>query len=164
MWSTVLGTLILPSLGTLALYVTGSITSLELADRQERTYPFMLTSIAYSCCAFGLYYLHEYIGIEVFGIIVMSAISVICVTIISFFWKISVHAVGIGGVCGLFLFFGFTDAFEEIIIPVCITFFGAGMVLGARLYLKAHSNLEVYIGFLLGFMIHFFLSLFLMPH
>jgi len=81
-----------------------------------------------------------------------ASLTVAACLIISYWWKISIHLVGIGGLIGFLIAFSlrlYTDVLLSLIIAILI----AGMLASARLYSKAHKPLQVYSGFLLGFVI-----------
>lgn len=75
--------------------------------------------------------------------------------LITNFWKISLHAIGIGGFVGFMV--GLNQyshlANFEIVLPML--FFLSALVLSARLKLNAHSLGQVYAGFVLGICVSF---------
>lgn len=74
--------------------------------------------------------------------------------IITYFWKISLHMIGIGGFIGLLsaLLLG-SGVFDMRLFSLSILL--AGGVGFARLQLKAHTHIQVYTGFSLGFIVSF---------
>jgi membrane-associated phospholipid phosphatase len=78
---------------------------------------------------------------------------------ITFFWKISIHAIGISGLAGAFL--GFSELLfpiqngEEITIINILLLILVGVVCSARLHLKAHSFLQIIGGITLGFVVEY---------
>lgn len=82
------------------------------------------------------------------------SVAVALACIISFFWRISLHTMGMGGLiaiqCSL-LFIG--SPFSNIairLLPIIIII--AGLVGSARLYLEAHSPAQIYVGYVVGFL------------
>ena len=69
---------------------------------------------------------------------------------INFFWKISAHMTGLGGLAG-----GITGLVLELQVNLqdyfVIAVLIAGIVGTARMYLKSHSFLQIAAGWLLGF-------------
>jgi len=73
--------------------------------------------------------------------------------IITAFWRISLHTIGMGGLLGFFLEMMlhmqgttiFTILFPFLVIA-------AGLVGSARLYLQAHTPAQVYVGYVVGFL------------
>ena len=84
------------------------------------------------------------------GGIVLTGLSLL----ITFFWKISIHAIGISGLAGAFL--GFSELLfpiqngEGITIINILLLLLVGVICSARLYLKAHSFLQIIAGITLG--------------
>ena len=80
-------------------------------------------------------------------------------SIVSKFWKISLHMLGIGGVVGVLFSLNilFGGLFKFAILSILV----AGILAMARLAEKAHSESQIYIGFLIGFLIEFGSVLFL---
>lgn len=64
-------------------------------------------------------------------------------------WKISLHMVGIGGVCGLLFILGY-KYFAHTSVWLMIWFLLAGLLGSSRLYLGKHTPAQVYVGFILG--------------
>ena len=74
-------------------------------------------------------------------------------TAITFFWRISLHTIGMGGLLGFFTEMMVTQTFNQsMMIPVfMITVIIAGLVGSARLYLGAHTPAQIYAGYAVGF-------------
>ncbi|GAB4132738.1 MAG: hypothetical protein OHK0045_14760 [Raineya sp.] len=146
----------------LTMKVFRVIESLHLPDRKQRRLPFVVISIIYSMTA----YLYAYPAIRIhfdekflhtfFGI----CASLVVLTIITFFYKISAHTLAISGVFGGML--AMAIRYHEVVlaIPLAVTAVCVGIVMAARLSLKAHSLQEVLwacaVGFTLNFIIIFF--------
>lgn len=79
-----------------------------------------------------------------------ACLSILFILTISYFWKISAHLVGWGGLVGLVFSLSMrfnTDLMLFMILVVLLT----GCVGFARLRLNAHSPLQIYAGFMVGF-------------
>jgi membrane-associated phospholipid phosphatase len=88
-----------------------------------------------------------------------ASISVLLVIIISYFWKISTHMVGIGGFTGLILSLSLrmtANLLGILIIAIIV----AGILGTSRLKLNAHNPSQVYMGYILGFFTIVFFCLF----
>ncbi|MCE5213779.1 MAG: PAP2 family protein [Methanobacterium sp.] len=71
--------------------------------------------------------------------------NTLVVLIISLFWKISIHSVGVAGpVAALIYVFGYVGLIALILIP---------LVMWSRLYLRRHTLFQVIVGALLGFIL-----------
>ena len=71
---------------------------------------------------------------------------------ISYFWKISAHLVGWGGLVGLILILSLRFN-TDLMLFLILAILSSGFIGFARLKLEAHNPLQVYSGFLLGFVI-----------
>ncbi len=82
-------------------------------------------------------------------------ILLIITLIISFFWRISFHTIGIGGILGLLFYLQvfqaqlFSNLTFALIPAIVIT---AGIIGSARLYLNAHTPSQIYVGYIVGFL------------
>jgi len=154
---TFLFTFILPSINALILLRAKKINSLEMETTRERTIPYISTSLYF----FALYYLFYNAEFPpVFVIVILgAAISILLTFLINFKWKISAHAIGIGGIIGAVMGISLRLMIDlHLILVLCI--FIAGCVGFARLKLNAHTPSQVYTGFLTGFLVELALMLF----
>jgi len=84
----------------------------------------------------------------------ITFISLIAYFSISLKFKISLHAISIGGVIGVIL--ALSKLYRmNLIFLISILFLIAGIIITSRLKLRAHSNLEVYLGFLIGIILQY---------
>ena len=149
-----LTTFAIPALSLGLLKYTGNISSLKLQNRKERLLPFFYITIFYVFTAY--YFSRQMLVTDITsGIFILTAMMILAASIVTFFWKISVHSVSMGGVVGLL--FVITAMLPES--PVNYLLLAAilisGLVLSARLKLQAHTPAQVYMGFVLGLLISF---------
>lgn len=128
-------------------YRFGLIQTLSMENRKDRNPAFFITSFFYFFCYYILQ--KNNLPAPVCTLMLGAAISVLTALIINFFWKISIHSIGIGGIIGMLLGVSIT-MYVEIIPFLMISVFAAGLVGFARLKLNAHTPLQVYSGLLLG--------------
>jgi hypothetical protein len=140
-------TIILPLLSIFFLMRKGRVGSLEISNHKERSLPLFITALWMSLGFFMLNNILFYAPIlkaEIIGAILI----ILFAAIISKFWKISLHLLGIGGVVGVFI------ALQLItggVLYLLIIFILLSGILGvARIKQKAHNHTQVYVGFLLG--------------
>jgi len=126
-----ISTFIIPTLITLLLLNKGFIKNLEMETTKERIIPYS------------------------FKFIIGAALSVLLAFIINFKWKISAHAIGVGGLIGALIFSSIILE-TNLILFVVFAFLASGLVISARLVLKSHTPIQVYAGFLLGVLCQFF--------
>ena len=126
------------------------IDSFEMEDRDDRLGPlFIMIMFLYVTLRF-------FNKIQMFSIYSFYLTTVIVVTIlafiITFFWKISLHALGWGNLTACL--FIMTTASLRLYMPYFIgSIIISGIVASARLKLKSHSSAQIYSGFAMGFAI-----------
>lgn len=150
-------TFLLPAFNVLILLKTGRIKNLEMETNSERLLPYISTTLYY----FALFYLFFNAGFpSVFKVVVLgAAICLLLTLLINLKWKISAHAIGIGGTAGVIL--GIIYRLRlDLELLFMFTLFLAGIIGFARLKLNAHSPAQVYTGFLLGFLVELLLMIF----
>lgn len=140
-------TCVIPLLISLLLLNKKLISSLDMVTQKERVIPYAFTIIFY---VFTLYMLKQApIPPIIFNFVIGATLSVIVAFIVNIKWKISAHMIGIGGLVGALVCISIM--LEVYITPYII--FGlliAGLVGSSRLILKAHTQLQVYVGFVVG--------------
>jgi len=148
-----------PLLSLLIMYWNGMITSLHLEKKEERVYPFFIVSFYYLLAyIFVAYQWPEDWRHPAFMGFLFGMLLIFIITFILNFWiKISIHAVAIFGVLGLLVAYNQSQltAFEGETIPnfrfIFLFAILAGLVVTARLYLKAHTLKEALLGMIIGF-------------
>ncbi len=147
-------TIIAPASISYFLVKKGTIKSIEMDTKEERLIPFLTTSIFF---IFSCILLYSFPVPRIFFLIILGAtISVILAFFINISWKISTHMIGIGGVIGILL--GMSQRMLiDLQMPVIVGFLCVGILGSARLKLEAHTPMQIYSGFLIGFFVEFFL-------
>lgn len=147
-------TFCVPVLNIIILYKLKYISSFKLETKEERIIPLMLTVFAY----FALFYLLKDFQIwPTIKLLVLGAgISILIATIITIWWQISAHLIGIGGVAGMLLAFIFYLQMP-VLIALSAVLLVAGGIGFARLKLHAHNQAQVYVGFGVGCLVQFVL-------
>lgn len=123
------------------------ITTWTMDNRKERIMPLITTSFFYIFSVYLIYRFHIPFFIKLF--IISSAFLAVAVTIINFWFKISIHATGAGALTMLVLILSLRMhvPLAGLMILVILT---SGLVMSSRLWLGAHTPGEVWSGFLLG--------------
>ncbi|MCQ2959209.1 MAG: phosphatase PAP2 family protein [Bacteroidales bacterium] len=85
--------------------------------------------------------------------LLLCIITIFIANLITYFWRISLHTIGMGGLLGLLASFYLEEplfyTFAIELIPFFIIL--SGLVGTSRLYLKAHTPLQIYAGYAVGF-------------
>ncbi|PKP39735.1 MAG: hypothetical protein CVT98_00660 [Bacteroidetes bacterium HGW-Bacteroidetes-15] len=142
-----INTLALPLLMIPLFYRLNIIKSIRMHEHRERIIPLAFTLIPY---IFSFYFLNRLpIMSEIPNFLLGATIAIFISLVISIWWKISIHMIGIGGMAGLLFALShrlYIEGFWFLIAAILL----AGIVAWARLALNAHKPLQVYIGFLVG--------------
>lgn len=139
-------TLIIPAIFLILLNAVGALESLQMNNRKERVVPLIVIFMTYSFCAL----LVSRSSVDLAFLSVMAALS--CITfalIVTPFWKISLHMIGIGGVYAMLLFVGMAEHSDFTWAMILATLL-AGALAWARLHLGRHTPMQVAAGFLGG--------------
>ncbi len=159
---------LLPAIAIFLMYKLELISSLDMRDKQDRIGPFIVT---------GIFYLWVFQNVlrnndmpTAFLIAVLGAtMGLFLCFLINLFFKISLHATGIGGFIGIVLItmwlysYGTFDMWLPFLgscsisinLVLMLSLLIGGMIGSARLGLGAHSSKELYAGFALGLLCQF---------
>lgn len=148
---------VFPIISIIGLKFTKAISSIHLENRKERSIPFALTLIYYGM---AYYILRFKLGLVLpsvlFSGFLACIVSICLVALINTKFKISAHCVGISGVLGSYIAVGeryFTLSTFETNFYLYGLVVLCGIVASTRLWLKAHTQAQVYSGLTLGFTI-----------
>jgi membrane-associated phospholipid phosphatase len=146
------GTLLLTALIPIALIVMlwmrKQISSLHIDDPKERTTPYIYAIV---CFGFWCYFVHTTIHLPLVWLLIAlgATIALIATTVINHWWKISAHLTALGGLLGGICSMSYI--FSIMPIALIITILCVSLILMyARLYLNAHTPMQVIGGYILG--------------
>lgn len=145
-------TCIFPMITIAVLHNFKVIKDKRLISRKERMIPYITGTIFYALAVFHVIYTHEPKWLVMF--FVGGTLACLISTIVNFWWKISAHMAGIGGLVALVWQI---DAMELEIISrpwmvfyILLAIFLSGLLGTSRLLLKRHTLPQVLAGFLNG--------------
>lgn len=141
-------TILIPIVLFFLLKSTGTITSIHLENVKQRKIPLLLQSILLIVVIKVVIDIYHYPELYFFFLgILFSSLSAIFMVLFNI--KASLHMIGISGITmftvALSIHFGLN---LTILIAMLMIF--NGLVATSRLHCKAHSNLELILGFLIG--------------
>lgn len=142
-----------PALTVLFLQTRGSVSSVMMEKRTERIIPsIMVVLFGVSLLAILLFKVPEDIPGRRFilGLSLGSLIAVVVCTILTFRWKVSLHAAGMGILTG-FLYMYYSQMLLFPMWILVLAFIASGIVMAARMYLNLHSLAQLVAGFAIGF-------------
>lgn len=145
----VLATFLIPLTAIPLLVSLGFISSLEMPNHKERRIPLIFTAFAYTITHFLLYRLPFAVPAIIRFLPLAGAIALVIAAVISNYWKISLHMIGIGGALGALIALNYL--YMSNVMPYMLLILGLAGLLGTmRLMTNAHTPPQIYTGFFLG--------------
>ncbi len=144
---------LLPISITPLLFILKKVKTVYMKTKEERIWPMFISGFFFWG---GYYFLSLIAAVPTFILkyILAIVITIYASLIITFFWKISIHMIGIGGLAGGILAFAYMFGVDlHFLLSLIIV--ASGLLGVARLYLDAHKPAQVYAGFALGFIMVF---------
>lgn len=148
MWMIFLVTFVFPILFIFILYKRGMIKTLNMDLKEERIFPLTITGIFYGLAYYVIY--QTQLDIIYQRLFLGSAVLIVVALVVSFYWKISMHMIGVGGMLGALIGINLV-AYVDLTFYIVLVTLICGLVGFARLKLLAHTPAQVYAGFLAGF-------------
>ncbi|WP_293667573.1 hypothetical protein [uncultured Parabacteroides sp.] len=150
-----LSTAVIPGAFILMMVKNGAAVDMELSDRHERVVPYLIFITSIMVCAFYMYKMM--LPFWFISLLLGACVALILALLINFFWKISAHAIGVGGLLGGIMGVArihLMNPYWAFIAVIVI----AGLVGTSRIFLERHTPMQVYAGFCLGFICTFVAS------
>jgi hypothetical protein len=141
-------TVILTGFTVLILKQLKFISSIRLPTRRDRVVPYVATMTFYFW-AFMVFKHQPQIPGMLTAFLLGNFIAVILAFLSNLMLKISMHALGMGGLLGLACCF-IGDPYYNITLPLMVIILVTGAVCTSRLILGEHSLREIYLGALFG--------------
>lgn len=140
-------TFVFPVMSVVLMRRAGLVSGLELPRREERLVPYLMTLLYGGMTLYLLYRtpLHPVAYAFFIGMLVAIALS----ALITLWWKISAHLVGIGGLVGMLFALNAVhgvDVFHPLVIALVLS----GLLGTARLLTSDHTHVQVHAGMVLG--------------
>lgn len=142
-----------PALTVAFLQLRGNVDSVMLEKRSQRVVPSLMT-IGFGILLLVMLYVKVPIAINggpfIYGLAAGSLLTVVLCTILTFSWKVSLHAAGMGILSGfLVIYYYHMDYYPMWILLLALIM--SGVVMSARMYLKLHTLGQLVIGYFIGF-------------
>jgi nitrate reductase NapE component len=137
-----------PLLSVVLLKALGFIQSIFLKTQKDRIIPYIACGIFFFWGYTVFKEQHEYpsiIASFIFGIFLASSAALIA----NIYFKISMHAIGVGGLLGLFIVIAQSNTML-MTWPLCAALLIAGLVCTSRLLISNHTQKEIYSGIFVG--------------
>ncbi len=124
------------------------LQSLQMKSARERIIPYALVMIFY-WWAWNVYRNLQDSPAVAIHFLLGSFLAVCAGWFANIYFKISMHALGAGGLAAFFLLLSIADGFSSGLI-LSLAILAAGMICTARLIVSDHSEWDIYAGFFLG--------------
>ena len=140
-------TFFLPLMFILFLRYQEIINNIEMKHKKDRYIPIIITFFLFVFC----FYLIRRIDIPnmFYSFMLGGMLSLLITFFLTIWFKVSIHMVGFGGLIALIIFISFYLK-VNLTFYLILTVLFSGITGSARLYLKAHTPFEIYIGFVTG--------------
>ena len=155
-----INTIIFPGVTVLLLKAVGFVKSIYLKTQRERIIPYVAANFFY----FWMYLVFRsqpdvplILTAFIFGIFLSSSVGLLA----NIYFKISMHAIGVGSISGLLLIIIFTGSPYGIFLHAMIVFLIAGFVCTSRMIVSDHRPMDIYTGILFGIICQVISSLFI---
>lgn len=136
-------TCLIPLVTILILIRKHKVTDIYITNASERRIPYLITMTCFAVwCVLVIRTMHVLPALRLSAVGATMALCI--VNLINPYWKISAHLTGIGGLVGAFILY--QPVVGYILLAVAL------LLMYARLYLDAHTSLQVVCGFGVGFL------------
>jgi len=146
---TLLFTGLIPVLLILYQVYRGDIDNIYIHKREQRTLAYIETAGGMVCWWYLLQYI-VHAPSWLCGVALGCVVSVVVVAVVNYWWKISAHLTGIGGLLGGVISYYYTSLLVVDYSWFYIVLVVALVVMYARLWLDAHTSWQVIAGLALG--------------
>ena len=145
----VFNTIFYPALTILLLKAVGFIKNIFLKTQRERIIPYITSNIFYFWTFLAFKNQPEVPVILtsfMFGVFLVSSAALIA----NIYFKISMHALGMGALCGLMLIIVFSGFSYAIFLATMLVFIITGVVCTSRMIVSDHKPIEIYSGLIIS--------------
>lgn len=145
-----LGTSLAPLLCIALLMVLRLVKNVEMPSRNERFLPLILSCLSAAItCYIITTNSHAFVFPALIRMVEGITFMFFLALLITPFWKISLHSMGMGGLMSFLIVLGISCG-QDFTIAACVVVALTGLVCWARLYLEAHTPMQLVVGYLVG--------------
>jgi hypothetical protein len=152
--STIVNTVLFPAFTLSVMRGLGFVKSFMLHTREDRIGPYLANMIFYFWMARVLFNykpeLSPVLASFMTGVFITTAIALVA----NVFYKISMHAIGCGGMLGIFIVIMNSNSML-MTWPLSLALLITGIVCTSRLIVSDHTQKEIYMGLLVGLLCQF---------
>ena len=147
--TTALNTAFFPAFSIFIMKGLGFIQSVFLPTQQERIGPYMAGMIFYFWAARVFFKFEPQLSPVLPAFMTGVFLTTVAALILNIFFKISMHAIGCGGLLGVFLIIMNSNSML-MTWPLSLALLITGIVCTSRFMVSNHTPKEIYIGLLVG--------------
>jgi hypothetical protein len=144
----ILNDVFFPLLSILLMKGLGFIKSIKLKDQKDRIIPYVATLTFYFWAWMAMRSFNDTPSVMT-AMLFGAFLSVSIALVLNSFLKISMHAIGVGGLLMFMLLMGFEGA-EGVGLPLTLSILITGLVFTARMMVSDHTDRELSLGFIVG--------------
>jgi membrane-associated phospholipid phosphatase len=148
-----------PLMTVFLLKALGFIESLYLRSQKDRIIPYIASGIFYFW-AYTVFRQQSHYPVVLTGFILGAFLSASAALILNIYFKVSMHALGMGGWLGVFLLVAWSNTMM-MTWPLALVILLTGIVCTSRLILGAHRPRDMYAGILIAILAQFIAARFL---
>lgn len=138
-------TIFYPALTVVLLKALGFIKSIFLKTQRERIIPYIATNVFYFWM-FLVFKNQPEVPVILTGFMFGAFLASSAGLIANIYFKISMHALGIGSLCGLMLIIIFSGFSFAIFLTAMLAFIITGVVCTSRMIVSDHKPFDIYSG------------------
>ena len=147
--TTLLNTVFFPAFAVLLMKGLGFIKSIFLYTPQDRIGPYLSSMIFYFWAAWVFFKMDPQLALILPSFMTGVFLTTVVGLLSNIYFKISMHAMGMGGLLGLFLIIMIYNTML-MTWPLCIAVLITGLVCTSRLIVSNHTQKEIYWGLFFG--------------
>jgi hypothetical protein len=149
--STALNTVLFPAFAVLLMKGLGFIKSIFLRTQQDRIGPYLSSMIFYFWTAWVFFKSSPQLALILPSFMTGVFLTTVVGLLSNIYFKISMHAMGMGGALGLFIIIVMYNSML-MTWPLGIAVLLTGIVCTSRLIVSDHTSKEIYLGLFFGFL------------
>lgn len=131
------------------LYKKGVINDLYIEDPAQRVIPYRATAVCYACWCYLIGAILHLPGVLTL-IAAGATVAILLVALINRRWKISAHLTAMGGLIGGIAAYAMFVSTMPSMASILVMLLASLLLMYARLYLHAHTSMQVACGWILG--------------
>ena len=152
--TTALNTAFFPAFSILVMKGLGFIKSVFLPTQQDRIGPYLAAMIFYFWAARVFFKFEPQLALVLPSFMTGVFLTTVAALIVNIFFKVSMHAIGCGGLTGIMLVIMNSNSML-MTWPLALAILISGIVCTSRFIVSNHTQKEIYTGLFIGLLCQF---------